>query len=519
MRDFQSPGRSATYADNGMVATSHPAAAQVGLDVLRAGGSAADAAVAAALVLAVVEPQNAGLGGDSFWMLADRAGTVRAYNGSGRLPAAFDTEAAGEIGQESVHSVTAPGAVDALFALHEQHGRLDFEDLARPALLLAREGCRVPPRIAWDWAFAAARLAASPTARAAFGTPLGVGERFVQPALAATLQAIVKGGWAAFYQGPIAEGLTRTLRGLGGFHGLDDFAGHRGEAVAPIRTTYRGLEILECPPNGQGVTVLLMLNILEGVDVAAAWRDPAAYIHLLSQASQLAYFARDRWVCDPAFAATPLDQLLSAEHAAWLRSALRPDQAQVASPAFEPEHRDTVYLSVVDRDGQAVSFINSIFSDFGSAIYDAGSGLLLHNRGAGFSREAGHANAPAPGKRPMHTIIPAMALKNGAPAISFGVMGGHYQAAGQVHLLSAMLDAGLDPQEAMELPRHFTYDGVLELERGVAERDAQLLAARGHVIRRVERPIGGAQAICIDAARGLLIGGSDPRKDGAAYGY
>ena len=518
MRDFQAPGRSAVYAENGMVATSHPLAAQAGLDILRDGGSAADAAVAASLVLAVAEPQNAGLGGDTFWMLADRSGRVSAYNGSGRLPAAFDPEAAGEIGLESVHSVTVPGAVDALFALHERHGRTPFERLAAPAIALARDGCRVLPRIAWDWAHGAERLAGSPTAREAFAA-LSVGERFVQPALARTLEAIVVGGPAAFYQGWVAEGLVRTLRELGGFHAPDDFAAHRGEVVTPIRATYRGLEILECPPNGQGVTALLMLNILSGLDMAEAWRDPPGYVHLLAQVSQLAYHARDRWVCDPEFAATPLDELLSAGFAGELRARLRSGAAEAAPPVAEPEHRDTVYLAVVDRDGQAVSFINSVFSDFGSAIYDAGSGLLLHNRGASFAREPEHPNAAAPGKRPMHTIIPALALRDGAPAITFGVMGGHYQAAGQVHLLTAMLDAGLDPQAAMELPRHFAYGGVLELERGVPEAVAETLAATGHVIRRAERPIGGAQAILIDSARGLLVGGSDPRKDGAAYGW
>jgi gamma-glutamyltranspeptidase/glutathione hydrolase len=519
MRDFQTPGRSAVFAEKGMVATSHPAAAQAGLDVLREGGSAADAAVAASLVLAVAEPQNAGLGGDTFWMLADGAGRIAAYNGSGRLPSAFDPEAAGAIGMDSVHSVTIPGAVDALFALHAQYGRLPFEWLARPALTLAREGAIVLPRIAWDWAYGAARLAASPTACEAFGAPRAAGDRFVQPALARTLEALAAGGRQAFYRGPIAEGLTRTLRELGGFHTADDFAGHRGEAVTPIRTTYRGLEILECPPNGQGLTALLMLNLLQGLDMPAAWRDPAGYIHLLAQASQLAYAERDRWVCDPAFAEIPLARLLSPDHAASLRARLRGDVAQVAPPVAEAAHRDTVYLSVVDRDGQAVSFINSIFSDFGAAIYDAGSGLLLHNRGASFAREAGHPNAAAPGKRPMHTIIPALALKHGAPAICFGVMGGHYQAAGQAHLLSALLDGGLDPQEAMELPRHFHFGGVLELERGVPAAVAEALAAKGHEIRRSERPIGGAQAIVVDAARGVLIGGSDPRKDGAAYGY
>lgn len=519
MRDFQSPGRSAAFAANGMIATSHPDAARAGLDVLREGGGAADAAIAASAVMAVAEPQNAGLGGDSFWIHGDAAGRATAYNGSGRTPMGIDPQAVGVVGPESAHSVTVPGAVDALLRLHEDHGRLPLDRLLAPAIALARDGWLVQPRIAWDWQFGRDRLAASATARDFWARDVRPGTRIVQPALAATLDAIAAQGRAAFYEGAIAQGIVATLRGLGGDHALDDFAAHRGEAVTPIRTTYRGCEILECPPNGQGMSVLMMLNVLDGLAMPAVWEDSARYIHLLAQVSQLAYAERDRWVSDPAFARTPLETLLSPAFADGLRQRLDPQAAIVAPPVVEPEHKDTVYLACVDRDGNAISFINSIFTDFGSAIYDAASGILLHNRGACFTAEAGHPNALAPGKRPMHTIIPGLAMRDGAPLMPFGVMGGHYQATGQVHLLSAMLDAGLDPQQAMELPRHFAFGGTLELERGVPADVAAALAAKGHAITRAARPIGGGQAVWIDRRNGYLVGGSDPRKDGYALGY
>jgi len=518
MRDFQRPNRSAAYAEKGMIATSHPEAAMAGLDVLRDGGSAADAAIAAAAVMAVAEPQNAGLGGDTFYIHAGASGALSAYNGSGRLPAAFDPDAAGPIGLDSVHSVTVPGAVDAMMRLHADHGRLPIDRLLRPAIRLAHEGCLTQPRVAWDWQFSAGRLSASPTTCAQWGRPCAAGQRFVQPALARTLRDIAHGGSEAFYKGETAETIVRTLRAMGGTHTLDDFAGHKGEAVVPIRTTYRGLDIAECPPNGQGMTVLLMLNILSGLDMGQVWDSPERWAHVLAAVSQLAYRERDRWVCDPQFASAPLATVLSANFAARLRDQID-EKAPQLPPIQEPEHKDTVYLACVDRDGNAISFINSIFTDFGSAIFDDESGLLLHNRGASFSPIRNHPNAAAAAKRPMHTIIPGMAMKDNRPVMPFGVMGGHYQAAGQVQLLSAMLDAGLDPQQAVELPRHFNYNGVVELEQTVPESVAAGLSGRGYPLIRAARPIGGGQAVFIDHQRSLLIGGSDPRKDGYAIGY
>jgi len=519
MRDFQQPGRSAACCANGMVATSHPDAAHAGLKVLEEGGSAADAALAASAVLAVVEPQNAGLGGDSFYIHSTADGVVSAYNGSGRTPAALDPETVGAVGQESVHSVTVPGAVDALLHLHRDHCRLPLDRLLRPAIDLARNGWLVQPRVAWDWQFGRERLAASPTATSHWGRHVTPGDRVFSPALADTLQDIAVRGRRGFYEGATAAGVIATLRALGGYHDADDFAGHRGEAVTPIRTSYRGIDILECPPNGQGMTVLMMLNMLSGIDMSAVWEDPLRYIHLLAQVSTLAYAERDRWICDPDFGATPLARLLSPAYADGLRARLNPDGPIDTPVVDEPEHRDTVYLACVDRDGNAISFINSIFTDFGSAIYDEASGILLHNRGASFTMQRGHPNALAAGKRPMHTIIPGLAMKDNRPLMPFGVMGGHYQATGQVQLLSAMLDAGMDPQQALSLPRHFAYGGVLEIEQTVPQHLADALAAMGHDIRRAERPMGGGQAVWIDHQRGVLIGGTDPRKDGYALGH
>jgi len=519
MRDFQTSGRSAAISANGMIATSHPDAARVGLEILQQGGSAADAALAASVVMAVAEPQNAGLGGDSFYLHCDAAGELSGYNGSGRTPMALDAEAVGQVRQESVHSVTVPGAVDALLRLHGDHCLLPLDQLLAPAIAMARHGWLVQPRVAWDWQFGKARLAQSPTGGAYWARDVRPGTRISNPALAATLEGIAANGRNGFYAGETADHIVRTLRTLGGYHQLDDFALHRGEAVTPIRTAYRGLDILECPPNGQGITVLIMLNILSEIDMAAVWRDPAAYIHLLAQVSQLGYEDRDHWVCDPDFSDVPVEALLSPGHADRLRDQLDPERTPAMPAVRLPEHKDTVYLACVDRDGNTISFINSIFTDFGSTIYDEASGILLHNRGATFSDAPGSANALAPGKRPMHTIIPGLAMRDGRPVMPFGVMGGHYQATGQVNLLSAMLDADLDPQQAVELPRHFAFAGKLELERGISGEIAASLAGKGHEIVRSARPMGGGQAIWIDHERGVLTGGSDPRKDGCALGH
>ncbi|HZV08261.1 MAG TPA: gamma-glutamyltransferase, partial [Novosphingobium sp.] len=436
MRDFQAPGRSAAYARQAMVATSHPDAARVGVEVLRAGGSAADAAIAASAVLAVAEPQNAGLGGDTFYIHADATGRISAYNGSGRTPAALDAAAIGTVGLDSVHSVTIPGAVDALLHLHETHGRLPLDRLLAPAIALAAQGWIVQPRVAWDWQASRQRLAASPSARAFWGRQVSAGARICQPALARTLRDIAVNGREGFYRGETAQGLVRLLRGLGGAHTMADFAAHAGTPVVPIETTYRGLRVLQCPPNGQGMTVLMLLNLLSGLDMGALWQDQPAFAHSFAQACQLAYAERDRWLADPACAQMPLATLIGQPHAARLRALMNPAaMLALPPPISEPPHRDTVYLACVDADGQAISFINSLFTDFGSAIHDEASGLLLHNRGASFAPFGDHPNALAPAKRPMHTIIPGMVMEGARPLMPFGVMGGHYQAAGQAFVL------------------------------------------------------------------------------------
>jgi gamma-glutamyltranspeptidase/glutathione hydrolase len=508
MRDFLTPGRSASYATRGMVATSHPEACRVGIEILKYGGSAADAALAASAVLGVVEPQNAGIGGDSFYIHSGGRGDVCAYNGSGRTPAGLDPQAIGPIGRTDGNAVLLPGAVDAWMRLHADHCRLPLD--------------LVTPRVGWDWAASAAMLAASPTARRQFmpnGRAPQAGEIFTHPALGATLRAIARDGGRAFYEGERAEAMARTLRSSGGSHSAADFADHRGTAVEPIEGDYRGLTILECPPNGQGMTVLMMLGILAGMDVAPSASDPVKFHHLMAEVTRLGYAERDRWCCDPAFAEVPLDRLLSQAHLSQLRANVDLSSPGSAHRMSDVEHRDTVYLTVVDRDGNAISFINSIFTDFGSGIYDALSGVLFSDRGTSFSRIEGHPNVLAPGKRPMHTIIPAMAMRDGRPAISFGVMGGHYQAAGQVQLLSHMMDGLLDPQEALEAPRSFASDNMLDVEPGLGDAVIGALEGMGHRTRGVARPIGGGQAIVIDRARGMLIGGSDPRKDGLALGY
>jgi len=533
MRDFQMPGRSPVHALNAMAATSQPAATLAAIEILRAGGNAIDAAVAAAAVLAVVEPGSTGIGGDCFVLHAPAGGDeIIAYNGSGRAPGAaeaawFVERGIDAIDETSAHAVTVPGAVDAWDRLIADHGRKGLDAALRPAIALAEEGYAVHPRCAYDWAKAADKLRADPGAAALFlpgGAPPASGDVHRQPALAATLRRIAAEGRAGFYAGPVAEEIVETLRARGGLHRLDDFAAAEGEYVAPIKTRYRGLDIHECPPNGQGIVALIMLNILEGhaLGAAAPLDDPlgAARLHLEVEAGRIAYADRDALLADPRMAAVPVAEMLSPAHAAEARARIRPDRAMddVPAPNF-PAHEDTVYLCVVDPDGNAVSFINSVFHGFGSGIAAPRSGVLLQNRGAGFVVRPGHPNCIAPGKRPMHTIIPGMASENGRVVMPFGVMGGQYQPFGHVHFITNLVDYGMDVQAALDCPRVFRYGETLEVERGVPEASLRALAERGHRVVRAEDPLGGGQAIRIDHERGVLIGGSDPRKDGCALGF
>jgi len=511
-----------------MVATSQPSATLAGVEALRAGGNAVDAAVAACAVLCVTEPQSTGIGGDCFCLYTPAGAEAPvALNGSGHAPAALSAEWLADRGvtaleDTSPHAVTVPGAVDAWARLVEDHGRKSLDELLQPAIGYAEEGFVVHARTAADWREAAGRLAADSDAAARFlpeGRPVEEGRVFRQPELARTLRRIARDGRAAFYEGPVAGDMVAKLRAAGGLHTLEDFAARRAEYVAPISTDYRGYRLFECPPNGVGVIALLILNMLEGFEPTDDPLSPDR-MHRLIEATRLAYRDRDAFVADPADGAAPLEMLLSKDYAAALRRRIREDRALDAlPPAGWPAHDDTVYLSVVDRDGNACSFINSLFKSFGSGILAPESGVMLHNRGLGFSLDPQHPNAVRPNRRPMHTIIPAMLAKDGQTAMSFGVMGGHYQPVGQAWVLSSMLDHGLDPQAALDLPRLFAFDGRVEIERGAPEAACAALRRRGHTTVAADPPHGGGQAIWIDRAAGALVAGSDPRKDGLALGY
>lgn len=530
MRDFELPGRSPVFATGGMAATSHPLSTEAAVHVLRRGGNAMDAAIAACAVQCVVEPGSTGVGGDCFALYAP-AGRAEplAFNGSGGAPAAatpawYAAQGITAIDRQSPHAVTVPGAVDAWTRLHADHGRLDFGELLQPAIRHARDGYPVAPRTRRDWAKQESLLADDPNCRAVFlphGVVPAVGSLHAQPALAATLERIADRGREGFYQGPVAEDIVDYLRSLGGLHTPEDFAGTAGEYIDPIHSDFRGYTVWECPPNGQGIVALLILNILKEVPLDKHVLSPAR-IHLEIEATRLAYAQRDAFVADPSQADVPVAALLSDAHSRMLLARIDPRQAGQPGPTrLPPAHEDTVYIATVDSEGNAASFINSLFHPYGSGLLAPGSGVLLHCRGISFELDAEHPNAIAPGKRPMHTIIPGMLGDGGRIRMPFGVMGGHYQALGHAHFLTRLLDYGCDLQEAMDLPRFFPLAGgrQVEIERAIPRETLQALERMGHQPVAPQHPIGGAQAIWIDHEHGVLVGASDPRKDGCALGY
>ena len=525
-RDFQLPGRSPVIACEGMAATSHPLASLAAIEALRAGGNAVDAAVAAVAVLCVVEPQMTGIGGDCFCMLHAPGQPVWGYNGSGRAGVRASLEAlmargVSAIAGDSIHAVTVPGAIDAWAAILDAHGSFSLDRALAPAIHYAERGFPVAARIAWDWAREVAKLRADAGAARHFlfdGLAPAEGDVVKLPALARTLRTIAAKGPRAFYEGPIADDIVATVAARGSFLTAEDFARHRGEVVAPISTNYRGLEVLELPPNTQGLTALVLLNILERFDLAAL--DPLGpdRFHLALEAARLAYTVRDTHVADPAFmrAAVPalLDKGFAAELAGRIGRARRVPHA--SAPALGS---DTVYLTVVDRDRMAVSLINTLFSHFGVGICTQETGIMLTNRGACFVVDPDHPNTFGPDKRPMHTIIPALAFRGGRCELAFGVMGSHYQPMGHVQVVTNIVDYAMDVQAAIDAPRAFFVGETTVVERGLPQACVEGLRARGHEVALAPSPWGGAQAIRIDWERGMLIGGSDPRKDGCALGY
>jgi len=529
MRDIQKPGRSVVMGKQGMVATSQPMATQAGLEVLHRGGNAMDAAIAAGSVLCVTEPQSTGIGGDCFILYHEAAsGKLHGLNGSGRAPGGATLSAYQALGYEQVpirgiHAVTVPGAIDGWAQAVQRFGTMSLGDLLQPAIGYAEEGYAVSPVVAHFWARNADDLSQfedSARVLLADGRAPVAGCVHRQPDLARSLRRIAEEGRDAFYLGPIAEEICRVSEEQGGFFQMEDFAAHRSEWVAPLYSRYRDMRLVEIPPNGQGITAQMTLNILEGLDIAAMPRLGSAHLHAFSEAFKLAMAERDRFVSDPAFHPLPVEQLLSDDFAAGQRARLDAGRAldhPVAS-GF-PDHRDTVYLSVVDKDRNACSYINSLFWNFGSALVAGNTGITLQNRGSGFVLQKGHFNCIAPGKRPLHTIIPAMAYRDSGEMLCYGVMGGQYQAMGHAYVLSNLVDYGLDLQEAIDAPRFLPYEGQLSLERGIAPAVMEELAALGHQVVLAEEPLGGGQAIWTDFRTGVLHAASDPRKDGCALGY
>ena len=529
MRDFERPGRSEALGTQGMAATSHPLATLTALDVLRGGGNAIDAAIAAVAVLGVVEPTQTGIGGDCFALLMlGGEGRVRAINGSGWAPKAatldrFKALGLAAIATETAHSVTVPGAVATWARLVADHGTIEFGRLLQPAITIAEQGYPVTERVARDWAKQVDKL--SRTAAAAQellfdGKAPDRGMIHRQGGLAAALRSIATDGPAAFYDGWIARAMVATLRALGGFHTLDDFSSFQPEYVDPISVSYRGFDLWECPPNGQGAAALIMAKALDGFDLGRWDAESPERYHVIAEIGRHAYADRDCFIGDPRNGRIPVEALLSAERAAKLRQRVDPDHRQAdLTPVACPEQRDTTFLAVVDRDRNTIALINSIFDDFGSGIVCPAAGVIFHNRAAGFSLEPGHPNAIAGRKRPLNTIIPALLTKAGKAVMPFGVTGGHFQPTGQMQILSNILDHGMGLQEAIDRPRIFARGDAFEVEGTVAPAAVAGLRARGHDVRRAANPLGTAQAIWIDAAAGILRGGADGRRDGIALGW
>ena len=529
MRDTHFPGRSVVMSTRGMASTSHPLATSVALDVLRDGGNAMDAAVAACATLCVTEPQSTGIGGDCFLLYYEaKSGELFGLNGSGRAPAgatlaAYREREYQEMPAIGIHAATVPGAIDAWECALGRFGTRTLADSLRPAIDFATEGYPVTPVIAGVWKSCEELLShyeCSSRALLVDGKAPLAGSLHRQPDLARSLELIAADGSDALYRGPIAEEIVRFSESHDGFFTLEDFAEHSSTWVTPISSTYRGHRLYELPPNGQGITALMMLNILEHTDIGSLDPVGAERVHLFAEAYKLAMAERDQFVSDPEFNDLPIEDLLCDEFSArqWDRIDLNHALPSQVGTGF-PQARDTVYLSVVDAERNMVSFINSTCYSFGCGMVAGNTGVVLQNRGVCFSLEEGHRNCVAPGKRSMHTIIPAMLYSDDRPSLCFGVMGGHYQPMGHSYVLSNWIDHGMDLQEALDAPRFQPEGERLGVERGIPAETRAGLTERGHQLLDSDKPYGGGQCIYVDWEQGILQAGSEPRKDGCALGY
>jgi len=532
--------RSEVIAQHGMAATSQPLATQVALDILKKGGNAIDAAIAANAVLGLVEPTGNGVGGDIFAIIwsADKQ-KLFGLNGSGRSPRSLNLEYFKENGYEKIPAygplpVTVPGCVDGWFEMHDLFGVLPMADVLRPAITYAREGFPVSEVIAYYLDKGVNSLKKYPNVADIYmpgGKVPSKGEIFKNPALANTLEKIAKGGRNEFYRGSIAKTIASFMKEQGGFLTYDDLSRHHSEWVEPIHTSYRGYDVWELPPNGQGTAALQILNILEGYNIRAMGFGSAEYMHRFVEAKKLAFEDRAKYYADPAFNDIPIDRLISKEYAAQRRKLIDPSRSAKSYSPGNIEQGNTIYLTVADKFGNMVSLIQSNYQGLGSGMCPPGLGFILQDRGELFSLQEGHNNVYAPGKRPFHTIIPAFITKDGQPWISFGVMGGSMQPQGHAQIVINIIDFDMNLQEAGDAPRMrhvgssqptdevMTDGGIVNLESGFRTEEIQKLMRMGHKIQWDLGGYGGYQAIMWDPKNKVYLGASESRKDGQAAGY
>jgi gamma-glutamyltranspeptidase/glutathione hydrolase len=534
--------RSEVIAPYGMAATSQPLATQIALDILKAGGSAADAAIAANAALGLMEPTGCGIGGDLFAIVWDaEKKELTGLNGSGRSPQSLTLNYFKEQGMDSIPPrgtlpVSVPGAVDGWFELHGRYGRLPMSEVLAPAIAYAEHGFPVTEYIAYGWELNAQKLKDYPGFAETFmpdGKPPSKGQLFKNPRLANTYQTIANEGRDAFYKGEIAKKIDSYMAEQGGFLRLEDLAAHQSEWVTPVSTNYRGYDLYELPPNGQGIAALQILNILEGYDIKNMGFGSAEYIHTFVEAKKLAFEDRAKFYADMEFVDVPVDTLISKEYAEERRKLIDSTKAAMTFPAGDAalDAGDTIYLTVADSDGNMVSLIQSNYRGMGSGMTPGDLGFILQDRGELFSLTEGHANVFEPGKRPFHTIIPAFIMKDGKPWISFGLMGGAMQPQGHAQIVINMIDFGMNLQEAGDAARinHqgssqptddvMTTGGVLHLETTFSEATRRALEQMGHTLGDSDGSFGGYQAIMWDEEKGVYYGASESRKDGHAAGY
>jgi gamma-glutamyltranspeptidase/glutathione hydrolase len=536
-------GRSVTIAPHGMVATSHPLATQIGLDVLKQGGNAIDAALAADAALGLMEPMSCGVGGDLYAIVWDaKSQKLHGLNASGRSPYAatrdyFAKKALTEIPTAGPLSWSVPGCVDGWDALRKRFGTLPFERILEPTIRYAEDGFPVSEVIAGYWRGAERALSRHPDSARTYlidGRAPRAGEVFRNPRLATTYRAIAQGGRDAFYKGQIARAIVASSEKQGGLFSLKDFEDNEPTWVEPVSTTYRGYQVWEIPPPGQGIAALQMLNILEGYDLKKMGPESADYWHLLIEAKKLAYADRARYYADPTFAKVPTAKLISKPYADGRRKLIVLDKALTSVPPGDPKlgQGDTIYLCAVDKDRNCCSLIQSNYNGFGSGLVPGELGFALQNRGTLFALDKDHPNTLEPHKRPFHTIIPSLVTNGGKPWFVFGVMGGDMQPQGQVEVLCNLIDFGMNVQAAGEAPRiehtgsatpkgrpEREGGGTVQAEEGITKETVEELERRGHRVVRVRRNGGGYQGILIDPQTGMLHGGSEARKDGCAAGY